>query len=119
MLWIVEFNKEFEQEFDRLPVVVQDELLAQAKVIEHFGPEAKRPRVDTLKGSTYPNMKELRFDAENGTWRNAFAFDPQRHAVLLVAGNKSGSSEKLFYKRLIRIADKRFAAHLQDLQDLR
>jgi hypothetical protein len=119
MLWIVEFNEEFEQEFDKLPVTVQDELLAQAKVIEHFGPEAKRPRIDTLKGSKYPNMKELRFDADNGTWRVAFAFDPQRHAILLVAGDKSGVSKRLFYKRLIRIADKRFAAHLLHLQDLR
>ena len=54
---------------------MQDELLAQAKVIEHFGPAASRPRVDTLKGSRYANMKELRFDADGGVWRVAFAFE--------------------------------------------
>lgn len=42
---------------------VQDELRAQAAVIEHFGPGAGRPRVDTLNGSRHANMKELRFDA--------------------------------------------------------
>ena len=115
MLWIVEFDREFEREFDQLPPAVQDELLAQAKVVEFFGPSARRPRVDTLKGSKYPNMKELRFDADGGTWRVAFAFDPERQAVLLIAGNKSGVSEKRFYKQLIRIADKRFNAHLQRL----
>lgn len=76
MTWIVEFEDDFEQEFDLLPSSVQDELLAQAKVIEYFGPAAGRPRVDTLKGSSYPNMKELRFDANGGVWRVAFAFDP-------------------------------------------
>ena len=53
MTWIVEFVEEFESEFDALAPAVQDELLAQAKVIEHFGPTASRPRVDTLKGSRY------------------------------------------------------------------
>jgi hypothetical protein len=42
----------------------------------------------------------------------AFAFDPKRKAILLVAGDKSGISEKKFYKRLIAKADDRFDAHL-------
>jgi len=113
MNWTVEFAEEFEPEFDALPASVQDELLAQAKVIEHFGPAAGRPRVDTLKGSRHANMKELRFDADDGVWRVAFAFDPRRHAVLLVAGDKSGGSERRFYTRLIATADQRFDTHLQ------
>lgn len=48
-----------------------------------------------------------------GVWRVAFAFDPRRHAVLLVAGDKSGGSEKRFYARLISKADQRFDSHLQ------
>jgi len=32
-------------------------------------------------------MKELRFDAGGGVWRIAFAFDPRRAAILLVAGD--------------------------------
>jgi len=112
MTWTVAFAPEFETEFDSLSVAVQDELLAQAAVIEKFGPNAKRPRVDTLKGSKFSNMKELRFEADDGVWRVAFAFDPQRKAVLLVGGDKSGGSERRFYKRLISIADYRFQAHL-------
>lgn len=57
-------------------------------------------------------MKELRFTTEQGTWRAAFAFDPKRHAILLVASNKAGANEKRFYKRLIQIADARFDTHL-------
>jgi len=46
-------------------------------------------------------MKELRFSAADGEWRVAFAFDPKRTAILLVVGDKSGGSEKKFYKQLI------------------
>ena len=44
--------------------------------------------------------------------RVAFAFDPKRSAIMLVAGDKSGVSEKRFYKKLIATADDRFDAHL-------
>ena len=57
-------------------------------------------------------MKELRFAAADGEWRVAFAFDTKRKAVLQVAGEKSGGSEKRFYRELIRKADDRFDAHL-------
>lgn len=116
--WIVEFAQEFEPEFDLFPVAVQDELLAQARVIEHFGPHAKRPSVDTLKESRHANMKELRFSAIDQAWRAAFAFDPNRHAILLVAASKSGSSGNRFYRELIRVADERFDAHLARLKQM-
>jgi hypothetical protein len=61
-------------------------------------------------------MKELRFEADGGVWRVAFAFDPERKAILLVAGDKSGGSEKRFYKSLIAKADRRFRAHLDGLK---
>ncbi len=112
MNWIVRFDEAFDPEFDELPTDVQDELLAQARLLETFGPTLGRPRVDTLNGSRHANMKELRFDAEGGVWRVAFAFDPKRQAVLLVAGDKSGGSEKRFYKALIKKADERFDSHL-------
>jgi hypothetical protein len=116
MTWSVEFVDEFEEEFDGFSDAVQDELLAQAKLLEQFGPGLGRPRVDTLKGSKHPNMKELRFDADGGVWRVAFAFDPRRRAMLLAAGDKSGGSQKRFYRRLIEKADKRFDAHLHRIK---
>ncbi len=64
-------------------------------------------------------MKELRFHAANGVWRVAFAFDPKRQAILLVAGDKSGGSEKRFYRDLIRKADVRYDAHLAQLKKTR
>ena len=114
--WKVSFHDEFEAEFDDLDEAVQDEMLAHAKLLEQFGPQLGRPRVDTLNGSRHANMKELRFEVENGVWRVAFAFDPKRQAVLLVAGDKSGGSEKRFYRQLIAKADERFSGHLLRLK---
>lgn len=61
-------------------------------------------------------MKELRFDAANGVWRVAFAFDVRREAILLAAGNKSGVAMKLFYRQLLDRADRRFSSHLSHFQ---
>ena len=110
---MVLFHEDFDPEFDALPEDVQDELLAHARMLQTFGPSLGCPWVDTLKGSRHANMKELRFNAANAAWRVAFAFDPQRRAILLVCGNKAGGSEKRFYRELIRNADKRFDDHLR------
>lgn len=66
MEWQVVFHEAFEREFAELPEALQDELLAHAQLITVLGPQLKRPRADTLKGSRHANMKELRFDAGGG-----------------------------------------------------
>jgi len=112
MKWNVLLFDEFDVEFTAFPRDVQTAMLAKARMLEHFGPQLGRPYVDTLEGSKHANMKELRFDADDGVWRAAFAFDPHRQAVILVAGDKSGISEKRFYRSLIAKADKRFDDYL-------
>jgi hypothetical protein len=42
----------------------------------------------------------------------SLAFDPNRKAILLACGDKSGGSEKRFYRQLIEKADTRFNEHL-------
>lgn len=98
-----------------MSAAVQDELLASLVPLREYGPSLGRPEVDTLNGSKYANMKELRFRAAGGVWRIAFAFGPRRSAILLVAGDKSGVSEKRFYQRLIDKADKRYQEYLDNL----
>jgi hypothetical protein len=110
--WEVDLHDDFVPEFLSIDKEVQDELLAHIALLEQLGPQLGRPRADTLNGSRHPNMKELRFKAADGVWRVAFAFDLNRGAILLVAGDKSGVSEKRFYRQLIKKADERFDAHL-------
>ena len=114
--WTVRIADEFMPEFEALHEDVRTEIAALSLWLEHFGPSLGRPRVDTLKGSKHANMKELRFAAVDGEWRVAFAFDPKREGILLVAGDKSGGSERRFYAELIRKADDRFDAHLRRLK---
>lgn len=116
MTWIVRFHEEFEEDFGDLREAVQEELLAIARILADFGPQLGRPHADTLKGSAFANMKELRFAVDNGVWRVAYAFDWKREGILLIAGDKSGKGEAKFYKRLIRKADERYRRHLKALQ---
>jgi hypothetical protein len=116
MGWSVEFHPKFKAETLALSRAVRIELVASLAPLRMFGPSLGRPDVDTLNGSRYANMKELRFKADGGVWRVAFAFDPRRNAILLVAGDKSGVSERTFYKRLIDKADKRYKEHLETLE---
>lgn len=117
MSWTVLYHEAFLPELEALPEAVQDELLAMAELLASIGPTLGRPHADTLAGSKYPNMKELRFNADGGVWRAAFAFDPKRNAIVLVAGDKAGVAQKRFYKALIAKADSRFADHLDSLKE--
>ena len=90
MKWEADLHDDFVEEYLSMQKDVQDELLAPIALLGQFGPQLGRPRADTLNGSRHPNMKELRFKAAAGVWRVAFAFDLNRCAILLVAGDKSG-----------------------------
>ena len=92
------------------------DLVRQAiEVLAERGPTLTRPMVDRIKGSRYHNMKELRPGSKGASEiRILFVFDPQRQAVLLVAGDKSGSWTR-WYDTNIPLADKRYTEHLAAL----
>ena len=117
--WTVLFHDAFYAEYQQLPEDVQDALLTALIPLQVLGPRASRPDVDTLKGSSFPNMKELRFQAFKNTqvWRACFAFDTQQHAIVLNAAGKQGKSAKVFYSRLIKQADERYRPHLAQLRE--
>ncbi len=111
MQFVVRFHPDFEPEFDTLSEAVREALLQRARLLQSQGPLLGRPNVDNLQLSRYPRMKELRFSADGGVWRVAFAFDANRDAVLLAAGDKSGIGERRFYRQLVEKADQRYAQH--------
>ena len=115
MKWEVIFHDDFEKEILDMEREVRVALVSAANLLREFGPGLKRPHADTLKGSKYANMKELRFEVKNTVWRVAYVFDPRRQAILLAAGMKQGRNEKRFYKRLIAVADRRYAEYLDEL----
>lgn len=112
MSWIILFEDAFALEFRDFDNSVRDAILTYAKVLQQIGPQLGRPYADTIHGSRHRNMKELRPTVNKVEWRVAFAFDPNRQAVLLAAAAKGGRKERLVYKRLIDLADERFDAYL-------
>ena len=61
-MWTVKNHDDFDAEYDGLPVAVREELLVYMGLLKKYGPKLGRPAVDTLNGSKYDNMKELRFN---------------------------------------------------------
>jgi hypothetical protein len=116
MEWKVFFDDEFKVWFEALEQGLQDEIWACIGLLKSRGPNLSRPRVDSIKGSAFSNMKELRVQYKGDPWRILFAFDPKRNAILLVGGNKTG--KKNWYKSHIPIADERFSRHLERLDQL-
>src|ERR1700733_11075548 len=84
MSWDVRLENTFEQEFLSLEEAVREAILATARLLEDYGPQLGRPHVDTLEGSRYANMRELRFAAADRVWCVAGVCIPSaspRHAV--------------------------------------
>jgi hypothetical protein len=76
--------------------------------LEADGPSLGRPLVDRIKGSQIHALKELRPGSGGGSEvRILFVFDPQRQAVLLVAGDKSGQWRQ-WYTDNIPVAERRY-----------
>jgi hypothetical protein len=81
------------------------------EALEEQGPNLGRPFADQVKNSRFKNMKELRPRGKN--LRLLFAFDPNRKAIILVAGDKTNNWIR-WYEQNIPIADQRFSEHLKN-----
>ena len=114
MEWKVLFDEDFEEWFGEQKDDLQNEILGHSKLLATYGPMLGRPPVESIKGSRFPNMKELRIQWRGQPWRILFAFDPKRRSILLVGGNKQG--DKRWYDKNIPIADARFERHLRRME---
>ncbi|WP_419923593.1 type II toxin-antitoxin system RelE/ParE family toxin [Candidatus Poriferisocius sp.] len=111
-MWRIQVTGHFEVWWNSLSDKDQDRLRGALGVLSQRGPGMGRPLVETLSASRYPNMKELRV----GTMRVLFAFNPLRHAVLLLGGNKRGRWN-LWYRQAIPRADDLYNEHLNELRN--
>ena len=60
MAWDIEATDEFKQWFAGLAEAEQISIGRKVDLLEMLGPVLGRPDVDSIKGSRFPNMKELR-----------------------------------------------------------
>lgn len=101
---------------DSLDAASRVQVLAAIELLAEVGPQLGRPLVDSVKASAHKNMKELRpGSAGRSELRVLFAFDPQRSAILLIAGDKAGDWNR-WYRKNIPLADEIFAGHLRSLK---
>ena len=93
-----------------------EQVIAALELLQEMGPSLGRPLVDTVSRSRHRNMKELRPGSRGRSeLRILFAFDPVRHGVLLLAGDKSGNWKK-WYRDNIPVADDLFDDHIKRLK---
>ena len=111
MAYAIEGTDEFIVWFAGLSSHEKASVAAKIDVLEKFGPALGRPNVDTVEGSRYRNMRELRIQHAGRPYRVFFIFDPRRAAILLIGGRKSG---KGFYKRMIPKADDVYEQYLKE-----
>ncbi|MGO1410151.1 MAG: type II toxin-antitoxin system RelE/ParE family toxin [Microbacterium sp.] len=91
----------------------REQVVAAIELLEDRGPQLGRPIVDTVASSRHRNMKELRpGSAGRSELRVLFAFDPERSAIMLIAGDKAGNWTH-WYKKNIPMADDLFDNHLR------
>lgn len=112
-MWQVEFRENFRLWLVEQPKDCRLRIIASVNLLKEFGPQLGRPYVDSVKGSFFSNMKELRIQAKSRPIRAFFVFDPKRKAIILCAGDKS--NDKTFYERMIHIADLEYEEYLSEL----
>ena len=101
-MWPINYTPEYEDWFTVQEEENQMAINAKVLVLSKFGPNLGRPYVDTIQGSKFANLKELRIKYKNSLFRILFCFDKIRNCWLLIGGNKKGKNEEQFYRRLIR-----------------
>ncbi len=116
MEWEIEYTDEFEKWWNTLNEGEQEAVAASVVLLETLGPNLPRPHSDTVKGSKFSNMKELRTQHSGEPYRTLYAFDPRRTAILLIGGNKTG--DKNWYNTYIPLADKIYTQHLKDIDEV-
>jgi hypothetical protein len=109
--WEIVIHPIVRQWLDSLRRSEYEKVFTALEALEEQGPNLGRPFADQVKNSRFKNMKELRPRGKN--LRLLFAFDPNRKAIILVAGDKTNNWIR-WYEQNIPIADQRFSEHLKN-----
>jgi len=115
MAWEIEFTDEFDLWWSCLIPEEQNSIADMVYLLNEFGPALSRPHADTIRGSRFPNLKELRVQHQGRPYRVLYAFDPRRVALLLIGGDKTGNNR--WYEEFVPKADAIFEAHLREIKE--
>jgi hypothetical protein len=81
--------------------------------LETAGVALGHPASSAIKGASFA-LRELRIKSSGHAMRVFYAFDPQRDAVLIIGGDKTGQNSDDFYKRMIAEAERIWREYLAE-----
>ncbi|MBI1774304.1 MAG: type II toxin-antitoxin system RelE/ParE family toxin [Proteobacteria bacterium] len=114
MAWVVEYTDEFGEWWATLTEDEQAAISNHVGELERRGPLLPFPYSSGVEGSKHGHMRELRVQSGGKPLRIFYAFNPERAAILLIGGDKTGDDR--FYERYVPIADKLYDVHLEELK---
>jgi hypothetical protein len=109
------FTDEFETWWDGLSAAEQDSVDCVVRMLIVDGPVLRFPYSSGVEGSAYSHMRELRIQHQGRPYRVLYAFDPERNALILIGGDKTGNDR--WYEIFVPIADRLYREHLIDLEE--
>jgi hypothetical protein len=112
--WEVEYTDEFGRWWDTLSESEQEKVDVAVHALEDLGPNLAFPLSSGIRGSRHPHMRELRIQHSGRPLRVLYAFDPERTALLLLGGDKTGDDR--WYEVNVLLADKLYDEHLRELK---
>lgn len=110
----VEITDEFEIWWDDLSESEQASVEAVVQLLEEHGPHLAFPHSSGINGSKFGHMRELRIQHQGRPFRVLYAFNPERNAILLIGGDKTGDDR--WYETHVPIADRLYEKHLEELE---
>lgn len=114
MKWDIEFTDEFDGWWNGLAVDEQDSVALGVSRLEVKGLALGYPYSSQIRGSKHGEMRELRIQHQGRPYRVFYAFNPERHVILLIGGDKTGDDR--FYEIYVPLADAIYDAHLAELK---
>ena len=112
----IECTDEFIQWYERLSEREQEDVGSVIDLLEEEGIRLSRPQSASIAGSRHSHMRELIVQSRGQPIRIFYAFDPRQTAILLIGGNKTGISDRRFYRQYIRIADDLYDEYIAELE---
>jgi hypothetical protein len=113
-MWEVEYTDEFGLWWDELADSEHISIKGYIDLLKLYGTKLKFPYCSGIQGSKHHHMRELRVQHKGEPYRILYAFDPNRTAICLVGGQKTGDDR--WYKKFVPIADKLYDEHLRVLR---
>lgn len=112
--WIVEFTDEFELCWLELSELVQEKCAVVVDLLTREGPNLGFPYSSSIRGSAHA-LRELRIQCGGHPYRILYTFDPQRNALLILGGDKTGNDR--WYEENVPRAERIYEQYLKEIEE--